>query len=460
MTRALPATGRGPTPPADPGGDRVAAVAATATAALFGVLFAQPDHRAAASRRRRVPGRTVAVSACRRPAPRRHWSPPTAAPDASARRAATPAPAHAPPPAPAVPRPSSRRRSRPPGPPAAATSRRGRRDHSPRRAGSPWPALGSTAVLVVADPAALDTARQVMADELAAIDAACSRFRPDSEISLLHAGARQPPVDGRAAARRGRRGRAAGRGADRRRRRPDGRRGRRRAGLRPRLRRGPRRTDPPSARRGPRPAGGGWGGTPSAGSLLVPRGVWLDLGATAKALAADRIAARAAAASRAAACSSASAATSRSPERRPTGAGASGSATTTSRPRRPDVDRHDHRGRAGHLRDHPTAVATRRADRAPHRRPAHRRRRRARAGGRPRVAAGTCVDANTASTAAIVMGAAAPGLARRARAAGPARRRRRDRHARSRAGPRTRSADGPDPLVRQPRLRAGRARCC
>ena len=49
------------------------------------------------------------------------------------------------------------------------------------------PALGSTAVLAVADPAALDTARQVMAAELAALDEACSRFRADSEISLLHA---------------------------------------------------------------------------------------------------------------------------------------------------------------------------------------------------------------------------------------------------------------------------------
>ena len=48
-------------------------------------------------------------------------------------------------------------------------------------------ALGTTALLAVTDPAALTTAEQVMMAELEAIDEACSRFRPDSDISLLHA---------------------------------------------------------------------------------------------------------------------------------------------------------------------------------------------------------------------------------------------------------------------------------
>lgn len=48
-------------------------------------------------------------------------------------------------------------------------------------------ALGTTALLAVTDPAALPTAGLLMRSELAAIDAACSRFRRDSEISRLHA---------------------------------------------------------------------------------------------------------------------------------------------------------------------------------------------------------------------------------------------------------------------------------
>lgn len=48
-------------------------------------------------------------------------------------------------------------------------------------------ALGTTAHLGVTDPDALGVAEAVLLDELAAIDAACSRFRPDSEISEVHA---------------------------------------------------------------------------------------------------------------------------------------------------------------------------------------------------------------------------------------------------------------------------------
>jgi thiamine biosynthesis lipoprotein len=50
-----------------------------------------------------------------------------------------------------------------------------------------FPALGTTAVLVVADGAALPRAEQILRDELAAIDLACSRFRPDSELSRANA---------------------------------------------------------------------------------------------------------------------------------------------------------------------------------------------------------------------------------------------------------------------------------
>ncbi len=47
--------------------------------------------------------------------------------------------------------------------------------------------FGTTAVLVVTDPAALGTARSIADAELAAVDLACSRFRPDSELSRLNA---------------------------------------------------------------------------------------------------------------------------------------------------------------------------------------------------------------------------------------------------------------------------------
>ncbi len=49
-----------------------------------------------------------------------------------------------------------------------------------------FPALGTTAELIVTDPTRSGEAVAVLREELAAIDAACSRFRPDSEISRLH----------------------------------------------------------------------------------------------------------------------------------------------------------------------------------------------------------------------------------------------------------------------------------
>ncbi len=48
------------------------------------------------------------------------------------------------------------------------------------------PAIGTTAVVAVTEPAAIDRAEGILRDELAAIDAACSRFRPDSELCSLH----------------------------------------------------------------------------------------------------------------------------------------------------------------------------------------------------------------------------------------------------------------------------------
>ncbi len=55
-----------------------------------------------------------------------------------------------------------------------------------------WEALGTTAVLRLTDPRALARARAAVERELAAIDLACSRFRQDSELSRLNANAGRP----------------------------------------------------------------------------------------------------------------------------------------------------------------------------------------------------------------------------------------------------------------------------
>lgn len=47
-------------------------------------------------------------------------------------------------------------------------------------------ALGTSATLIVGTVGCLNAARELLAEELAAIDLACSRFRPDSELSLLN----------------------------------------------------------------------------------------------------------------------------------------------------------------------------------------------------------------------------------------------------------------------------------
>ncbi len=55
-----------------------------------------------------------------------------------------------------------------------------------------WQALGTNVVLRTADPVGLASARAAVESELAAIDRACSRFRADSELSRLndHSGRR------------------------------------------------------------------------------------------------------------------------------------------------------------------------------------------------------------------------------------------------------------------------------
>jgi thiamine biosynthesis lipoprotein len=52
-----------------------------------------------------------------------------------------------------------------------------------------FPAIGTTATVVVQEPGDAEEAEQILAGELAAFDLACSRFRPDSELQWVHANA-------------------------------------------------------------------------------------------------------------------------------------------------------------------------------------------------------------------------------------------------------------------------------
>lgn len=61
---------------------------------------------------------------------------------------------------------------------------------SPTRA--EWEALGTSAVLAVSDARALREGRAIVERELGRIDWACSRFRPDSELSRVNAHAGRP----------------------------------------------------------------------------------------------------------------------------------------------------------------------------------------------------------------------------------------------------------------------------
>jgi thiamine biosynthesis lipoprotein ApbE len=55
-----------------------------------------------------------------------------------------------------------------------------------------WTAIGTGIRLVVTDPPALDRGRALLEEYLGALDEACSRFRPDSELSRLPGAAGRP----------------------------------------------------------------------------------------------------------------------------------------------------------------------------------------------------------------------------------------------------------------------------
>jgi thiamine biosynthesis lipoprotein len=55
-----------------------------------------------------------------------------------------------------------------------------------------WEAIGTTIRVVVTDASRLDSARGMLTDDLAALDLACSRFRADSELIRLEARAGRP----------------------------------------------------------------------------------------------------------------------------------------------------------------------------------------------------------------------------------------------------------------------------
>ena len=55
-------------------------------------------------------------------------------------------------------------------------------------ASASWRALGTLVHLVVTDPDALAEAQRLLTDDLAEVDAACSRFRADSEVCALRGG--------------------------------------------------------------------------------------------------------------------------------------------------------------------------------------------------------------------------------------------------------------------------------
>jgi thiamine biosynthesis lipoprotein ApbE len=59
-------------------------------------------------------------------------------------------------------------------------------------AAADWRALGTSVRLVVTDPALLDSCNLLLARHLAEVDAACSRFRTDSELAALDASLGRP----------------------------------------------------------------------------------------------------------------------------------------------------------------------------------------------------------------------------------------------------------------------------
>lgn len=75
-------------------------------------------------------------------------------------------------------------------PPASGMTTRSTGRAATRRAGAAtatWEALGTSVVLRVADPEALPEAEAAVREQLGAVDLACSRFRADSELSRINA---------------------------------------------------------------------------------------------------------------------------------------------------------------------------------------------------------------------------------------------------------------------------------
>ncbi len=60
------------------------------------------------------------------------------------------------------------------------------------RAAADWKAIGTTVRLIVTDPAQLASGRRLLASHLAALDLACSRFRMDSELARVERAAGTP----------------------------------------------------------------------------------------------------------------------------------------------------------------------------------------------------------------------------------------------------------------------------
>ncbi|NKQ55983.1 FAD:protein FMN transferase [Amycolatopsis sp. K13G38] len=156
-----------------------------------------------------------------------------------------------------------------------------------------FPALGTAAEVIVTDAAALERAQEVVRGHVREIDRTCSRFREDSEISRLHAGAgravRVSPLLAEALGVALRAAELTGGLVD-----PTVAHAVRHLGYTGDFA-GLDHDDPrPATAAGAAP---GWWRVQldtDRGEVVLPRGVSLDLGATAKALAADRAAADAA----------------------------------------------------------------------------------------------------------------------------------------------------------------------
>jgi FAD:protein FMN transferase len=154
-------------------------------------------------------------------------------------------------------------------------------------ASATWAALGTTATVVVTDAEALGAAQAAVESELRAIDAACSRFRADSELSRLNrAGGRATrvsPLLAEAVVVALRAARLTGGAVD-----PTVGAAVVACGYDRDFAALESRRDRPAGMRVP-----GWrvvGLDPGDRTVRMPAGVLLDLGATAKALAADRAA--------------------------------------------------------------------------------------------------------------------------------------------------------------------------